>query len=309
MSTPDDQAVQDANPRNWVDRWAPRFARPYLRLARADRPIPMWFLLWPCWWGLTLAAPTVSTSWPDPVLMLLFAVGAFVMRGAGCTYNDMVDRDFDAKVARTASRPIPSGAVSVPAAFVFLCAQCLIGLMVLLSFNQTTIWLGLSSMLLVAIYPFMKRWTYWPQIFLGLTFNWGALVGWTAVTASVSAPAIALYVGGILWTIGYDTIYAHQDKEDDALIGVKSSALALGDKTRTGLWWFYGGAFLCFGIAGTLAALAWPFYIGLAGAGAHLIWQIQNLDIDSPDACLRIFLSNKNFGWLLFGAILAGILF
>jgi len=239
--------------------------------------------------------------------MLLFAVGAFVMRGAGCTYNDIVDRDFDAKVARTALRPIPSGAVSVPAAFVFLGAQCLIGLMVLLSLNQTTIWLGLSSMILVAIYPFMKRWTYWPQVFLGLTFNWGALVGWTAVTSSLSAPAVFLYIGGILWTVGYDTIYAHQDKEDDALIGVKSSALALGDQTKTGLWGFYLGALVCFGISGALAGLTWPFYLGLAAASGHLIWQIQKLDINSPETCLRIFQSNKDFGWLLFGAILLGV--
>ena len=239
--------------------------------------------------------------------MVLMAIGAFVMRGAGCTYNDIIDRDFDAQVTRTASRPIPSGAVSVLAAIIFLGAQCLIGLMVLLSLNSAAIWLGLSSLLLVAIYPFMKRLTYWPQAFLGLTFNWGALVGWTAVTGSLDAPALWLYFGGILWTVGYDTIYAHQDKEDDVLIGVKSSALALGPKTKTGLWWFYGGAFLCFGMAGASADLSWPFYLFLSAAGAHLVWQIQSLNTESADNCLRIFRSNRNFGGLLFGAILIGV--
>jgi len=239
--------------------------------------------------------------------MFLFAIGAFAMRGAGCTYNDIVDRDFDAQVARTASRPIPSGAVSITAAVIFLGAQCLIGLMVLLSLNTTTIWLGLSSILLVLIYPFMKRFTHWPQIFLGLTFNWGALVGWTAVTGSFSAAAFLLYLGGVLWTIGYDTIYAHQDKEDDVLIGVKSSALALGEKTKPGLWAFYVGALICFALAGALAGLAWPFYLGLMAAGAHLVWQIRNLDIGSAEICLRVFRSNRDFGWLLFGAFLVGL--
>ena len=308
MTSSPNTHVADAVPKNWVDRWAPHFARPFLRLARADRPIGTWLLLWPCWWSIALAAPEVHTSWPDPLLLILFAIGAVAMRGAGCTYNDIVDRDFDAQVARTASRPIPSGQVSVVGAWIFLVCLCLIGLMVLLTLNHFAIFLGLASLALVAIYPFMKRVTYWPQAFLGLTFNWGALMGWAAVTGSLDTPAYYLYAGGIAWTLGYDTIYAHQDKEDDALIGVKSTALRLGETTKTWLWGFYGAAFFCFALAGLAQEFTWPFYLCLTGAGAQLVWQIQQLSIDDSANCLRLFRSNHLFGVLVFVSICVGII-
>src|SRR5882757_5338783 len=209
---------------NWVDTLAPSWFRPYLRLARADRPIGAWLLLLPCWWSAALAAIATGQPIPDPSHLALFFVGAFVMRGAGCTWNDIVDRDLDAKVARTRSRPIPSGQVSVKAAAVFLVAQALVGLAVLLQFNRFTILVGISSLGIVAIYPLMKRFVSWPQLVLGLAFSWGALMGWAAVFSRLEAPALLLYAGSIAWVIGYDTIYAHQDREDDALIGVKSTA-------------------------------------------------------------------------------------
>ena len=204
----------------WIDQIAPHWSRGYLKLARLDRPIGTWLLLWPCLWSIALASPA-NTATPPYDLLLLFALGAMVMRGAGCTYNDIVDRDFDAKVTRTALRPIPAGDVTIRQAWLFLGLQLLIGLVILLQFNLVTVGLGLASVLLVVTYPFMKRITYWPQAWLGLTFNWGALMGWTAVTGSLGWPAVALYAAGFCWTLGYDTIYAHQDKEDDALIGVK----------------------------------------------------------------------------------------
>src|SRR5215216_7869662 len=226
---------------NWVDSRAPGWARPYLRLARLDRPIGSWLLLLPCWWSAGLAAiaarQTVNVSH-----LLLFFVGAFAMRGAGCTWNDIVDRDLDARVERTRSRPIPSGQVSVGAAAAFLVLQALVGLAVLLQFNRFTILVGLASLVVVAIYPFMKRITYWPQIVLGLAFSWGALMGWAAVFADLDAPALMLYAGSVLWVIGYDTIYAHQDKEDDAIVGVRSTARLFGDDTKSWLVGLYGGA-------------------------------------------------------------------
>ncbi len=294
---------------NWVDRYAPAQWRPYLRLARADRPIGTWLLLWPCWWSLSLAAPAIGASWPDPVLLILFALGALVMRGAGCTYNDIVDRDIDAQVARTAARPVASGQVSVRRAWMFVGAQCLIGLMVLLSLNAAAIQLGIASLLLIAIYPFMKRLTYWPQIFLGLAFNWGALMGWAAVTGGLGAAPLLLYGAGIAWTLGYDTIYAHQDKEDDALVGVKSTALKLGRATKNWLWGFYGGAFFLLALSGSAAGLGWPFFVGLSFAGGHLVWQINILDINAPENCLMLFRSNRNFGALVFLAITVGAAF
>ncbi|MEM9751523.1 MAG: 4-hydroxybenzoate octaprenyltransferase, partial [Pseudomonadota bacterium] len=215
-SAPKD-AIADAAPSNWVDRRAPAALRPYLRLARADRPIGTWLLLWPCLWSMALAQISLGERAPNLWFLILFVVGATAMRGAGCVYNDIIDRDIDAKVARTANRPIASGAVSVGSGWAFLVALSLIGLLVLLQFNQRTILLGLVSLGIVAAYPFMKRVTYWPQAWLGLTFNWGALMAWTAVTGDLAAPALLLYVGGVFWTLGYDTIYAHQDKEDDAL--------------------------------------------------------------------------------------------
>lgn len=301
-----DVRVADAPARNWVDRSAPRALRPYLRLARLDRPIGTWLLLWPCWWSLALAAPQLGRWWPDPVLMLLFALGAIAMRGAGCTYNDIVDRDIDARVARTQSRPIPSGAVTLRGALAFLVLQCLIGLGVLLALPPFAILLGLASLLIVALYPFAKRVTYWPQIVLGLAFNWGALLGWAAELERLGwAPAL-LYLGGIAWTIGYDTIYAHQDREDDLMIGVKSSALRLGRRTRPALVAFYGLALLGFIGAAVAAGLGIGAYLGLGLAALHLFWQIARLDIDDPARCLSLFKSNRDFGLLLFLALIAG---
>ncbi|MEE8393943.1 MAG: 4-hydroxybenzoate octaprenyltransferase, partial [Rhodospirillales bacterium] len=238
---------------NWIDRFAPAAVRPYLRLARLDRPIGTWLLLLPCWWSVALAGPGLAEG---ARLFALFAIGALIMRGAGCTLNDIVDRDFDARVQRTAGRPIPSGQVSVVKAFAFLAMELLGGLLVLVQFNGFAIAVGACSLGLVAVYPFVKRFTYWPQAVLGLTFNWGALLGWAAVKGDLGVPALALYGAGVLWTLGYDTIYAHQDKEDDLLIGIKSTALRLGANTRPFLFAFYGGALALIAAAGLLAGLA-----------------------------------------------------
>lgn len=294
--------VADAPPENWVDTHAPAPFRPYARLARLDRPIGWWLLLLPCWWSVALA----SEGWPPLVLLFLFFVGSVAMRGAGCTWNDIVDRDIDAAVARTRSRPIPSGAIGVKQAWAFLALQCLIGLLVLLTFNNFAIGLGFSSLLLVAIYPFMKRITNWPQLVLGLAFNWGALMGWAAVRGELSLAPILLYLGAVAWTVGYDTIYAHQDKEDDALIGVKSSALKLGASTAKWLWVFYGLMIAALLAAGALAGLGFFFYPVVALAAALLVWQIVTLDIDDSARCLRLFRSNRDFGLVVFVAIVAG---
>lgn len=286
----------------WIDRAVPAPLRPYLRLMRLDRPIGTWLLLFPGWWSIALAAE----GWPDVGTMILFAVGAVVMRGAGCTFNDIVDRDFDARVARTAARPIPSGAVGVRRAAAFLAAQLLVGLAILLQFNGFTILLGAASLLLVFTYPFMKRITYWPQAWLGLTFNWGALLGWAAVRGTLDWPPVLLYVAGIFWTLGYDTIYAHQDKEDDALIGVKSTALALGEATRGWLVAFYGLMLVFLLLAALSAGLSWVFTLLLPPALLHLVWQIGTCRIDDPANCLATFKSNRWFGWMLLAAIVAG---
>jgi 4-hydroxybenzoate polyprenyltransferase len=294
--------ASDIPRQSWITRLLPRAAVPYARLMRADRPIGTWLLLFPCWWGAALAAERL----PDWRMMLLFAIGAFVMRGAGCTYNDIVDRDFDARVARTADRPIPSGAVSVRQALVFLAAQLLAGLAVLLTFNAYSIALGIASLALVFTYPLMKRVTWWPQFFLGLTFNWGVLMGWSGTTGTLALPALLLYAGAIAWTLGYDTIYAHQDKEDDALVGVKSSARRLGAGTKPALWLFYAVALALFAAAGWSVGLGWPFWLALAAVGAQLAWQVVAVDIDSPADCLVKFRSNRWTGWLLFLGIAAG---
>ncbi len=286
----------------WLDRYAPAPVRPYARLMRLDRPIGTWLLLWPCWWSLALAAP----GWPDPWLMALFAVGALVMRGAGCTVNDIADRDIDGRVARTATRPLPSGDVSLFQALVLLGVLLALGFAILVQLGAVAIWLGIAALPLIGLYPFMKRITWWPQAWLGLTFNWGALIGWAAVTGTVGAPPLALYAAGIAWTLGYDTIYAHQDKEDDALIGVKSSARRLGAATRPWLYAFYAVAVALIGVAGSLAGLAWPFYLGLGLAAAQLAWQAARVDIDAPADCLATFKSNKWLGLIVFAAIVAG---
>ncbi len=286
----------------WIDRLAPAALRPYLKLARLDRPIGTWLLLFPCWWGLALA----SEGWPDPALLIAFAIGAVAMRGAGCTYNDIVDREFDAQVERTRTRPLPSGAVGLRGAVAFLALQLLAGLAILLTFNGFTVALGIASLTLVFTYPFMKRVTWWPQAFLGLAFNWGALMGWSAVTGDLALPALFLYAGAIVWTIGYDTIYAHQDKEDDALIGLRSTARLFGAASGRWIGSFYALALILFGAAGAAATLAWPYWLALAGAGLQLGWQVRGLRIDDPTDCLMRFRSNRWVGWILLAGILAG---
>src|SRR5262249_17414941 len=262
---------------NWVDSLAPAWARPYLRLARLDRPIGSWLLLLPCWWSAGLAA-VAAREQVNVWHVLLFFVGAFAMRGAGCTWNDIVDRDLDAMVERTRSRPIPSGQVSVAAAFAFLALQALVGLAVLLQFNRFTVLTGITSLAVVVVYPFMKRVTYWPQIALGLAFSWGALMGWPAVFARLDWPALLLYAGGIGWVIGYDPIYAPQDREDDALIGVKSTALLFGERTKPMLAVCYALAVLLIAVAGSLVGAGIVFSLGLMVFAAHLTWQIWRLD-------------------------------
>jgi 4-hydroxybenzoate polyprenyltransferase len=302
---PASQRIPDARPGNWVDRAAPRSWLPYLRLVRFDRPIGAWLLLFPAWWGQALAELSVGRPYPSLWYMLLFFVGAFIMRGAGCTYNDIVDRDYDARVARTAARPIPSGQVSVLEAWMFLAVLCVAGLIVLLQFNAFTVALGAASLALIAVYPFAKRFTFWPQVVLGLTFKWGALVGWAAVTGSLSAAALALYAGSVLWTIGYDTIYAHQDKEDDALIGLKSTALRFGAATKRWIGAFYAGAVLLWGIAGALAGARIVFFLALALAAVQLAWQVRTLDTADAGNCLARFKSNQLVGWLLLAGMVA----
>jgi 4-hydroxybenzoate polyprenyltransferase len=294
---------------NWVDTLAPSWLRPYLRLARADRPIGGWLLLMPCWWSAGIAAVYAGHPYPNPWHVLLFFVGAFVMRGAGCTWNDIVDRDLDAMVARTRSRPIPSGQVSVRGAIVFLVVQALIGLLVLVQFNRFTILVGIASLGVVAIYPLMKRITWWPQIVLGLAFSYGALMGWAAVFSRLEAPAFLLYAGSICWVIGYDTIYAHQDREDDALIGVKSTARLFATRTRLALIIFYSLAVLLIGLAGAAADAGPVLVVGCILFGAHLGWQIEQLDIDDPELCLRLFKSNRDAGLILFAALIGDALY
>jgi 4-hydroxybenzoate polyprenyltransferase len=289
---------------NWVDTLAPAWLRPYLRLARLDRPIGSWLLLLPCWWSSALAAVAAHARVPNLLHLVLFFIGAFAMRGAGCTWNDIVDRDLDASVERTRSRPIPSGQVSVGRAALFLVLQALIGFAVLITFNAFTIGLGIASLAIVAVYPFMKRVTYWPQIGLGLAFSWGALMGWAAAFGNLAAPALLLYAGSISWVIGYDTIYAHQDREDDALIGIKSTALLFGTRTKPMLALFYAIAVILIGAAGFSARAHWPFALGLAAFAAHLCWQIVRLDIANPDNCLAVFKSDRDAGLILFAGLL-----
>ncbi len=290
---------------DWIERLMPAPAHPYFRLARIDRPIGTWLLLLPGWWAIALATP----GWPSLWLMALFGIGALVMRGAGCVVNDLADRKFDAQVARTATRPIASGAITIPAALIFLVALLGLGLAILLQFNLFAVIVGAISLALIFPYPLMKRITYWPQAFLGLTFNWGALLGWAAVTGRLDPPALTLYAAGFFWTLGYDTIYAHQDKEDDALIGVKSTALLLAANTRPWIALFLTVTVLLLALTGWLAGLAWPYYAGLTVAAAHLAWQTATVDFDNPRDCLKKFKSNRDFGLILLVGIIAGQLF
>ena len=314
MSATEDVRPADAEPASWVDTRAPAELRPYLRLVRADRPIGIWLLLWPCWWSLLLgAAQALPQSWWTLTLtvlplMVLFAAGAAVMRGAGCTYNDIVDRDIDAKVARTAGRPIASGQIAVTTAWIFLVMLLLIGLTILIQLNTFSIVLGALSLVPIAIYPFMKRITNWPQAFLGLTFNWGALLGWSAVMGGLDVAPVVLFLGCVAWTLGYDTIYAHQDKEDDVLIGVRSTARLFGGDTERWLVGFYLLAWALWLIAGGMVDLGIGFYAGMVAVGAHLAWQIYRLDINNGANCLTVFKSNRNLGLIVFVSIVMGMI-
>lgn len=302
-STPDGQ-VADAVKDNWVDRYAPKSTRPYLRLSRADRPIGTWLLLIPCWWGLTLSMLNdQQASLHDLWIAVGCAMGAWLMRGAGCTWNDITDRDFDGKVDRTRSRPIPSGQVTVRGAVIWMCLQSLIAFAILLTFNIQAIALGVLALLPVAIYPFAKRFTWWPQVFLGLAFNWGALLAWTAHSGRLEAPAVLLYLSGIAWTLFYDTIYAHQDTEDDALIGIKSTARLFGDKTSAWLRRFLMatvglmGLAVIFATKDSVSILALVVALGGPWAmGWHLAWQLRSLDTDDNGKLLKLFRANRDTG-------------
>ena len=312
--TPQGQ-VADAVKDNWVDRFAPRATRPFLRLARADRPIGTWLLLLPCWWGLALAIlSTGRASLADLWIAAGCSAGAWLMRGAGCTWNDITDRHIDASVARTRSRPLPSGQVTVKAALIWLVVQCLVAFAILLSFNTAAIILGIAALLPVAIYPFAKRFTWWPQVFLGLAFNWGALLAWTAHTGSLGWPAVLLYVGGIFWTLFYDTIYAHQDTEDDALIGVKSTARLFGDNSPKWLRAFLVLTVVIIGAASMMVTVpsgnVLTVVVALGGAwglGWHLAWQLTRFIPDDSDRLITLFRSNRNAGLIpvLFFAVAA----
>jgi 4-hydroxybenzoate polyprenyltransferase len=340
--------LPDAAPANWVDRHAPAGLRPWLKLGRFDRPAGVWLLMLPGWQGIALAG-AMGGGLPNARLLVLFAAGSALMRAAGCAFNDIVDRDIDAKVARTAARPVASGQISVKAAFGFIGVCCLLSLAILLTFNLTTMILGVASLALVAIYPFMKRITWWPQAWLGLTFNWGALMGYVAAQSMPSTidflfpskldlfggtvvhfapgyqflgpllfwglnndiiymlPALLLYAGGVAWTLGYDTIYAVQDLEDDALAGVKSSARRLGNAAPRGVLVFYLAAITLPAVAGLSARLGPLFFAGLALYAGHLIVQARRLRIDDPRGALVLFKSNRDAGLILFAALIAGL--
>ncbi len=303
--------VADAVRGNWVDQLAPAWTRPYLRLSRADRPIGTWLLLIPCWWGLLLAAAAdpAGLSLHDLWIAAGCGLGAVLMRGAGCTWNDLTDRDIDARVARTRSRPLPSGQVTPRQAAAWMVAQALAAFLILLTFPREAVALGVGSLALVAVYPFAKRFTWWPQVFLGLAFNWGVLLGWAAHARGLGWAAVLLYAGGIAWTLFYDTIYAHQDREDDALIGVKSTARLFGTDTKRWLAGFLavsaalaGTAILAAGVGGVALALA---FAGVAGFGLHLLWQLRRLDIDDAGVCLMLFRANRDAGLILAAGLLA----
>ncbi len=298
--------VSDAVDGNWVDTFAPAFTRPFLRLSRADRPIGTWLLYMPCLWGLGLAMlATESASAHDLWTAVGCGLGAFLMRGAGCTWNDITDRHIDGQVARTRSRPIPAGQVTVRGALFWMVAQMAISFVILLTFNWAAIALGVIALVPVAIYPFAKRFTWWPQVFLGLAFNWGALLAWAAHTGSIGPVPVILYLAGIAWTLFYDTIYAHQDTEDDALIGVKSTARLFGDQSRQWLRLFLTITILLFGAAVVLACMdrsILSLVIALGGPwalGWHLTWQLARFDPDDNDGLVRLFRSNRNAGLIV----------
>lgn len=300
--------VADAPASNWVDRFAPDFAKPYLRLIRADRPIGTWLLLFPCWWSQALAELDSGRPYPDPWYLMLFAIGAFVMRGAGCAYNDYVDRDIDGSVERTRNRPIPAGLVSPAAALIIVVLLSFCGLAVLVQFNMFTIWLAIGSLLLVALYPFAKRVIPYPQIVLGMAFNWGALVGWAAIEGSLGWPAIALYIGCVAWTVGYDTIYAHQDKEDDAMLGLGSTAIWFGKNTVSYVGTLYAVAIIFWLVAGALAGAHLVYFTAVTLVSLQLAWQVATLDTSDTANCLWRFRSNRDVGAVVFLGLVADLL-
>jgi 4-hydroxybenzoate polyprenyltransferase len=310
----DNGRVADAPSGNFVYRVLPRALWPYAQLARWDRPIGWQLLMWPCFWSAALAANVAMSAGQFSFTRLcwhlfLFFAGSVAMRGAGCTYNDLVDHEIDMSVARTRSRPLPSGRVTRLQAKIFMVLQALVGLAVLLSFNLFTVVLGMLSLAVVAIYPFAKRFTDWPQFFLGLAFSWGALLGWSAEFGALSFAAIVLYLASVAWTIGYDTIYAHQDTEDDALIGVRSTALLFGRNTKAWLTLFYGLTLLGLVMAFAVSGVAFPAWIGLAIAAMLLGWQILVLDIHDAAQCMALFKSNFTVGAVLFLGLLLAIPF
>ncbi len=299
--------IKDAVKAHWVKSLPPGWL-PYAQLMRLERPIGWWLLVLPCWWGVALATLAQGGGIPNFYHVALFLIGAVAMRGAGCVVNDLADQDIDAKVERTRNRPLPSGRVSRKQAFIFLAALLLIGLIVLLQFNRLTIITAIASLMIVAVYPFMKRITYLPQLVLGLAFNWGALVGWTAETGALTAAPIALYLSGILWTLAYDTIYAHQDKDDDVLIGVKSTALLFGKSTPLWLTLFFALSLLCIDFALWLAHAPLIAHIGVAAAAFHATWQIRKFDDADAARCLKLFRANRTFGLLILVGMIAGCL-
>ncbi len=306
-----DIRVADATKKNWVDRFMPLWSRPYLRLSRADRPAGTWLLLLPGLYSLALAIAATGWRIEDVWFFTAFCVGAFLMRGAGCTWNDLADHKFDGQVERTKSRPLPSGAVSRTAAKLWMVAQALLAFLILITFNNLSILMGVLSLGLVAIYPFMKRVTWWPQVFLGLAFNWGALMAWTVHTGELTLAPVLLYLGGIAWTLHYDTIYAHQDKDDDALIGLKSTARLFDTATAPILAGFSAVAVICAAMATWITLVGTPLIIGLiaiAAYAAHLTWQLARLNIDDSDNCLKLFRENRDTGLILVaGFLLASV--
>lgn len=274
----------------------------YFRLMRFAQPTGVWLLLWPCWWAVALA----SDGFPSVTILLLFLAGAFLMRPAGCIVNDIADRKLDAEVERTKTRPLASGEMTVGEAVRLLLWLLFLAFLVAWALGEEVIRWSLYSLPLVFLYPWMKRITWWPQLFLGLTFNWGALLGWVAVRSEVELPAVLLYLGGVFWTLGYDTLYAHQDKLDDARAGVKSSALRLGNTTKPVVLVFYTVAALCWAFAMALMHPSEPFAYALVFmAWLHFLWQVKNVDLEDSASCREMFISNGVLGWILFAACIA----
>ena len=305
MARAADSSLPDAVRGHWVDRVAPAALRPYLRLARIERPIGWWLLLLPCWWSAALASVAAAQPWPSPAHCALFLIGAVAMRGAGSTYNDIVDRDLDARVERTRMRPLPSGQVTLKSVIAFLILQCLIGLAILLQFNAFAVATGFASVGIVLLYPFMKRFFWMPQIVLGFAFSWGALMGWAAAFGSLEAAPIVLYLGTIPWVVGYDTIYALQDIEDDEIAGIKSSARFFGAKVRLGIAACYALSIAFIGAALVLAGAGYLAYAGLALFAGHLGWQVARTDPADGAGALRLFRANRNAGLVLFAGLVA----